>query len=160
MSHIIGPLNHVTVTNQAAQQAVVRPQTSQSRVIMPPHAALAQVVEELVQNPPTDDELRVLTDIGTATDTLVIEKVEAQLEGTRIPELCGYWWPSPPRLSRASVNSEREQRVTQASASEHDQAVEREERTRCGPRCSSPAADVFPGTWSSVPPIPWTTTTG
>jgi hypothetical protein len=54
---------------------------------MPPHAALAQVVEELVQNPPTDDELRVLTDIGTATDTLVIEKVEAQLEGTRILEL-------------------------------------------------------------------------
>jgi hypothetical protein len=58
-----------------------------SRVIMPPHAALAQVVEELVQNPPTDDELRVLTDIGTATDTLIIEKIEAQLEGTRILEL-------------------------------------------------------------------------
>lgn len=53
---------------------------------MPP-TALTQVVEELVQNPPTDDELRVLTDIGTATDSLVIEKVEAQLEGTRILEL-------------------------------------------------------------------------
>jgi hypothetical protein len=87
VSHIVGPGNHVTVTNQAAQQAVVRPQTIHSRVILPPHAALAQVVEELVQNLPTDDELRVLTDIVTATDTLVIEKVEAQLEGTRILEL-------------------------------------------------------------------------
>lgn len=86
VSHIVGPDNRVTVANQAAQGAVVRPQTISTRIIMPPHAALAQVVEELVQNPPTDDELRVLTDIGTATDTLVIEKVEALLEGTRILE--------------------------------------------------------------------------
>jgi len=74
----------MTVSNQAAQHAVVRPQTIRTRIIMPPHAALAHVVEELVQNPLTDDELRVLSDMGTATDTLVVEKVEAQLEGTRI----------------------------------------------------------------------------
>ena len=84
MSHIVGPGNHVTVSNQAAQHAVVRPQTIRTRIIMPPHAALAQVVEELVQNPLTDDELWVLSDMGTATDTLVVEKVEDQLEGTRI----------------------------------------------------------------------------
>ena len=84
MSHIVGPGNHVTVSNQAAQHAVVRPQTIRTRIIMPPHAALAQVVEELVQNPLTDDELLVLSDMGTATDPLVVEKVEAQLEGTRI----------------------------------------------------------------------------
>jgi hypothetical protein len=37
--------------------------------------------------PPTDNELRLLTDIGTATDTLVIENVQGKLEGTRILEL-------------------------------------------------------------------------
>jgi hypothetical protein len=33
------------------------------------------------------EELRVLADLGTAADTLIVEKVEAQLEGTRILEL-------------------------------------------------------------------------
>jgi ethanolamine ammonia-lyase small subunit len=57
------------------------------RMAMPARAALAQVVEELVKAPPTDEQLRMLADIGKATDTLVVEKVEAQLEGTRILEL-------------------------------------------------------------------------
>ena len=45
--------------------------------------------------PPTDDELRLLTDIGTATDTLVIENVQGKLEGLASSNSCGYRWPRP-----------------------------------------------------------------
>lgn len=57
------------------------------RIITPPPGVIAQVVEELATAPPTAEELRVLTDMGTATDTLVVEKIEAQLDGTRLLEL-------------------------------------------------------------------------
>jgi hypothetical protein len=46
-----------------------------------------EVVEELVQAPPTDEELRVLTDMSALAETFVETKVEAQLAGTRLLEL-------------------------------------------------------------------------
>lgn len=48
---------------------------------------LTQVVKDLLLSPPTHDEMRLLTEIGTGADTLVAEEVEAQLEGTRLLEL-------------------------------------------------------------------------
>jgi hypothetical protein len=51
---------------------------------MPARAALAQVVEELVKSPPTDEELRTLTDMGVASEALVVKKVQAQVTGSRI----------------------------------------------------------------------------
>ena len=81
--------NQPGFTNQAAHRAAqfhqVSGRVSRSRIISPPPSVLAQVVEELIESPPTDEELQVLTDMGTATETLV--EVEAQLEGTRILEL-------------------------------------------------------------------------
>ena len=81
------------IVNQAAQRVArsrmyaAQTATRRGRIITPPSAALAQVVEELVQAPLTDEEMRLLTEVASATDVLEVERIGAELQGTRIWEM-------------------------------------------------------------------------
>jgi hypothetical protein len=56
---------------------------------MPPRAVLAQVVDELVENPVTDDELRVLAEVAREAQeqNLEPEQIEARIRDTRFWQL-------------------------------------------------------------------------
>jgi hypothetical protein len=88
--NLIGPQTaaHQAAFIQLQNDHIIQQNMMRRRLAsVPAHAAVAQVAEELVRTPPTDEELRVLTDLGTVTEALVVRKIEAQLEGTRILEL-------------------------------------------------------------------------
>jgi hypothetical protein len=80
-----GFIGGMSAANRSASYHIRQAQP-RSRILRPAPSALVQVVEELVQAPPTDEELRVLTDMSAAAETFVDTKVEAQLAGTRLLE--------------------------------------------------------------------------
>jgi hypothetical protein len=80
-----GFIGGMSAANRSASYHMRQAQP-RTRFLRPAPSALVQVVEELVQAPPTDEELRVLTDMSAAAETFVDTKVEAQLAGTRLLE--------------------------------------------------------------------------
>jgi hypothetical protein len=76
----------------AAQAALQNRRRGSTQVLSPAsivslRPALVQVVKELVQEPPTDDELQLLTEVASRAEELEPEQIEVKLSGTRLWEL-------------------------------------------------------------------------
>ncbi len=89
MSHIVAP--QMAPQNAAfiqIQNAYIIQQNMMRRrqVFVPPPAAVAQVVKELVQAPPTADEVQLLTDVARDVEeqNLEPEQIKARLQDTRL----------------------------------------------------------------------------